>query len=166
MLCIVGHGPSILTGRGALIDQHEVVRLKHGLTPDLPREHFGTRTDYICGTSGIYRQPDVKFWHFPEAKHSQGKWIKYYAQFKPKIWKPSHGLSAVFCAIDHLNPKQIAVIGFDRILYQDDMTSSKWNLPGHPPHPWPHCQRAEHECLFSLGIEIIDLSKEPNGDLP
>lgn len=144
----------------------EVVRLKDGLTPSQPREHFGTRTDYICGRSGIYRKSNVPFWYFDEEKNAPGKWLKYFAQFKPKLWKPSHGLSAVFCAVDRLNPKQIALIGFDRVLYPEDDRSYKWNSAKKPPHPWAHDQRAEHECLFSLGIEIIDLAKVTHVEVP
>jgi hypothetical protein len=161
-LLIVGHGPSALCGRGSVIDQYRVVRLKKGLTPDMPREHFGTRTDVICGRSNIYRQEGVEFWTFPD----DSPWIEYYRQFDPKIWKPSHGLSAVMCAIDRVQPKAITLIGFDRILYQDDVRSKKWNTAGRPsPHAWPHDQRAEYECLFSLGVEIIDLARA-NGEVP
>jgi hypothetical protein len=161
-LVIVGHGPSVLCGKGALIDQHRVVRLKQGLTRDMPREHFGTRTDVICGRSHLYRQAGVEFWTFPDGS----PWVRYYAQFRPKMWKPSHGLCAVMCAVDRVRPKSIRVIGFDRILYQDDMQSKKWNTAGTPPpHAWPHDQRAEYECLFSLGVEIIDLARA-NGEVP
>lgn len=155
MLTIIGHGPSILCGLGPLIDTHTVVRLKDGKTQKQPAEHFGTRTDYLCGRSYIYRQDGVPFWHMAD----DSPWIDYFAQFKPKLWKPSHGLSAVFCAIDHLDPSEIGVIGFDRILYPNDDSSHKWDTPGKPPHPWPHCQRAEYECLYSLGVDIIDLAK-------
>lgn len=136
-----------------------VVRVKHGLKDPrrhTPPQHFGTRTDYLVGRSPLWRQDGIPLWYLPD----DSPWIKYFAKFKPKIWKPSHGLSAVFCAKDHLDPKQIALIGFDRILYQDDDHSHKWYTPpGKPAHPWFHDQRAERECLDSLGIEIIDLAK-------
>jgi hypothetical protein len=133
-----------------------VVRLKEGLTPRMKPEHFGTRTDYICGRSGVYAQKGVPLWHF----NDDPKWLAYFAKFKPKIWKPSHGLSAVFCAIDRLAITEVALIGFDRILYPDDKRSKKWSSPPTGEHPWPHCQRAEHECLLSLGLSIHDLAKD------
>lgn len=157
MLVIIGHGPSINCTLGHLIDRNEVIRLKHGLTRDMPREHFGTRTDYICGRSNLFRPEKAgpTFWHFKD----ESPWVKYYAQFKPKMWKPSHGLCAVFCAIDYLQPKEIALIGCDRMLYADDDRSKKWNSPPTKAHPWPHDQRAERECLFSLGITIVDFAR-------
>lgn len=157
MLVIVGHGPSVMCSLGHLLDRHEVVRVKHGLTRDMPREHFGTRTDYICGRSNLFRpeKGGPTFWHFKD----DSPWVAYYAQFKPKMWKPSHGLCAVFCAIDALKPKEIALIGCDRMLYAEDDRSKKWNSPPTKPHPWPHDQRAERECLFSLGITIVDFAR-------
>lgn len=163
MLVIVGHGPSILSGRGALIDTMTVIRLKEGLKPGYDPEHWGTRTDYLCARSLTYKdeKSKVPFWHFDEDKNKPGKWLKYFATFKPKLWKPSIGLSAVFMAIDRLAPKEIALIGFDRVLNPDDDRSHKWhNSAGKPPHGWAHCQRAERECLYSLGINVIDLSKD------
>lgn len=155
MLLIVGHGPSLNLRLGPVIDQHTVVRLKTGLPKGAPSALFGTRTDFICGRSNIYRQDGVPFWHFPD----DSPWVTYFAKFKPKLWKPSHGLSAVFCAVDR-GYKEVALIGFDRVLNPDDDRSHKWNTPDKPPHPWPHCQRAERECLHSLGIRIVDLAKE------
>lgn len=161
MLLIVGHGPSVLCGLGGLIDQQTVVRLKHGKTKQQPSEHFGTRTDYICGRSCFYEQKGVPFWHLPDSS----PWHDYYKKFNPKYWKPSHGLSAVFCAVDHMKPDRLALIGFDRVLYPHDDRSGKWNVLDKPPHPWSHDQRAERECLYSLGIDIIDFSKVNIGEV-
>jgi hypothetical protein len=161
MIVIVGHGPSILSGMGSVIDSHTVVRLKDGLIPKRhDPKHWGTRTDYLAARSGIYRKEGIPYWHFHDESAQGQKWLKYFATFKPKIWKPSIGLTAVFMAIDHLDAKEIALIGFDRILKQDDMHSAKWDRPGKPKHAWGHCQRAERECLDSLGITIIDLVKD------
>jgi len=162
MLVIVGHGPSILSGRGSVIDSRMVVRLKAGLTKGQEPQHFGTRTDYICARSPMYRQEGIPFWHFQEDKPEEPecRWLQYYRQFKPKYWKPSAGLCAVFMAKDLLDPKEIGVIGFDRVLYQDDNISYKWNHPKPQPFPWFHDQRAEYECIHSLGIQIIDLARE------
>lgn len=156
MLIIVGHGPSILCGLGSFIDQNTVVRLKHGKVKAQPAEHFGTRTDYLCGRSHVYAQDGVPFWQYSD----DSKWGEYYRGFNPKYFKPSHGLCAVFCAIDHLSPEEIGVIGFDRILNPGDITTDKWNKLDKPAYPWTHDQRAENECLHSLGVRIIDLAKE------
>jgi len=154
MLCIVGHGPSVLTGRGALIDGMTVVRLKDGLRKDQPIEHFGTRTDYVCARSQIY-SPD---WWFNDPP----KWVDYYRQYSSK--KPSTGLCAVFCAIDKLDVKELALIGFDRMLNPGDEKSGKWH-DHERRHFWGHDQPAENQCLHSLGLRIIDLSKESDGNL-
>jgi hypothetical protein len=160
MIVIVGHGPSILSGLGSVIDTMTVIRLKDGLKKDYDPQHWGTRTDYLCARSGIYRKEGIPYWHFQDGSPRGQYWLKYFATFKPKIWKPSIGLTAVFEAIDRLDAKEIALIGFDRILNQDDMRSAKWNRPHKPKHAWGHCQRAERQCLDSLGIRIIDLVKE------
>lgn len=161
MLCIVGHGPSVLCGQGSVIDTCEVVRLKQGLIKSQEAQHFGTRTDYLCARSAVYRQEGLPFWHFNEDKpeDKSSKWLQYYAKFKPKYWKPSIGLCAVFKAKDLLDPKEIAVIGFDRVMYPEDGISYKWNHVKPAPFPWFHDQRAEHECIHSLGIKIIDLAR-------
>ncbi len=145
-----------------MIDSCEVVRLKAGLTPKHDPKHFGTRTDHLCARSGIYQQPGVDFWHFKEDQPEEEscRWLRYYARYKPKYWKPSIGLCAVFMAKDLLNPKEIAVIGFDRVMYPEDGISYKWNHVKPAPFPWFHDQRAEHECIHSLGIRIIDLARE------
>jgi hypothetical protein len=145
-----------------VIDTCEVIRLKAGLTKHHPPEHFGTRTDHLCARSGVYRQEGLDFWHFQEDKPEdpQCRWLRYYARFKPKYWKPSIGLCAVFMAKDRLDPKEIAVIGFDRVLYPEDGISYKWNHTKNNPFPWFHDQRSERECIHSLGIRIIDLARE------
>lgn len=162
MVVIVGHGPSILSGLGHVIDSMTVIRLKDGLkNPKLQQAvHWGTRTDYLCARSGVYRKEGIPYWHFHDDSGRGPYWLEYFAQFKPKIWKPSIGLTAVFMAIDRLDVKEIALIGFDRILNQEDMRSAKWDRPDKPKHAWGHCQRAERQCLDSLGIRIIDLVKE------
>lgn len=144
-----------------MIDSCEVVRLKQGLTKQQDGKHFGTRTDYLCARSVVFRQEGIPFWHFQEDKplEPQCRWLQYYGKFKPKYWKPSVGLCAVFMAKDLLDPKEIYVIGFDRVLYADDDISYKWNHVKGNPFPWFHDQRSERECIHSLGINIIDLAK-------
>jgi hypothetical protein len=152
---IVGHGPSVLSGLGAVIDQSTVVRLKNGLAvrPKPDPLHWGTRTDYLCGRSLIYKAKEP-FWHFNDPR----KWLDYYQSFKPKHKKPSTGLCAVFCALDRLSPDEIYLIGYDRLLNPDDMKSRKWNeTPSRSLYG--HDQRAEHEALMSLPVRIIDLVK-------
>ena len=139
MIVIVGHGPSVLSGLGAVIDSHTVVRLKKA--PTKPAEHYGKRTDYLCARSLIFDTGQVPFWLFPD----DSRWIEYFARFHPRRRKPSTGLCAVFSAIDRLDAKEIALIGFDAILNQLDLAG--------------HDTRAEHECLHSLGVKIIDLEK-------
>lgn len=150
MIVIVGHGPSVLSGLGSVIDSHTVVRLKQGLTKQHPPQHFGTRTDFLCARSLVFDRGEFPFWHFADDK----RWLAYFASFEPKRKKPSTGLCAVFCAIDKLDPKEIAFIGFDSLL-NPDMTPTKWDCNG----PWAHDMHAENACLNSLGIEVIDLGK-------
>lgn len=154
MLVIVGHGPSVLSGLGAVIDTHTVVRLKDGLRvkPKPDPFHFGTRTDFICGHSVVYRQSEP-FWHFNDPKG----WLDYYASFTPRHPKPSTGLCAVFLAIDR-GYTDIAVIGFDRVMNPHDSKSRKWYDPP-SSSLYGHDQRAEHEALMSLPIRVIDLVK-------
>jgi hypothetical protein len=161
MLCIVGHGPSLLLRLGAVIDTCTVVRLKFGLPKDADPEVWGTRTDYLCARSHLH-QSSGPFWIFNDPP----KWIAYYRKFSRK--KPSTGLCAVFCAIDHLNPPEIAVIGYDRLLNPADQKSGKWNKPVIPGAfgTGSHDQRAEHACLMSLPVRIIDLAKEHSGKAP
>ena len=156
MIVIVGHGPSVNACLGHLIDRHTVVRLKQGLTKHQPREHFGTRTDYTCGRSELYRPKHGAFWLYQD----DCAFGRFFSTFKPRPWKPSHGLSAIFCAIELLKAREIALIGFDRVLYPHDGCSQKWSDAPGPPRRWAHDQRAEHECLHSLGVTFIDFARE------
>lgn len=164
MLLIVGHGPSILSGLGPVIDQHTVVRLKSGKTGDA--KDWGTRTDYLCARSASFAQPGIPFWHFPEGEWARW-WLDYFNSFepripfKPRLPKPSTGLCAVFCAMEFMKPKEIALIGFDRMLNPDRETF-KWNST--QSTCWPHDSHAERKALLGLGIPIIDLVN--NGPIP
>lgn len=150
MIVIVGHGPSVLSGLGSVIDSHTVVRLKNGLTKQQPKEHFGTRTDYLCARSLVFDLGEYPFWHLRDDSH----WHTHFKRFAPKRKKPSTGLCAVFCAIDQLNPKEIGFIGCDSLL-NPDITPTKWDSSG----PWAHDMHAENACLHSLGIEVIDFGE-------
>jgi hypothetical protein len=157
MLVIVGHGPSVLSGLGSVIDSHTVVRLKEGLRvkPKPDPRHFGTRTDYLCGRSKIYEVGKTPFWHFNDPP----EWMRYYASFNPRHPKPTSGLCAVFCAIDKVAPDEIGLIGFDRLLDPSDMKSRKWHEQ-RSRSMYGHDQRAEHEALMNLPLRIIDLARK------
>ena len=162
VIVIVGHGPSILSGLGSVIDTCTVIRLKKGLRKD--PLHWGTRTDYLCGTHP-FGQPGIPYWHFPpKAAHGswQNKWHAYFASFKPgvsfKPWhpKPSTGLAAVFCAMEFLKPEALSFVGCDRLM-EPSKYSGKWNESG--PTCQPHDWQAEHRALRGLGIDIINLAE-------
>ncbi len=167
MLVIVGHGPSILCGLGSVIDSNTVIRLKQGLgtKPPSPAVHFGTRTDYLCARSLIYRHEHdpTPFWHFSDESPEGQYWNRYYKEFSPRIKiKPSTGLCAVFCAIDRLKPNTIGMIGFDRIFNPDDHTTHKWYKKGKDAQwfGWGHDAHAEQRCLMSLDVHIINLAEQ------
>jgi hypothetical protein len=133
---IVGHGPSVLSGLGAVIDAHTVVRLKRGLLETHDRSHWGSRTDYLCARSPGFDHGRFPFWL------ARGEYPCYRG-------KPTTGLCAVLECIERLQPDSIALIGFDRLLYPDTPD---------PPHTWlAHDKHAEHACLHSLGVRITDL---------
>lgn len=145
-----------------MIDSCTVVRLKKGLPRKADPHHWGTRTDYICGTHPV-SPGAVPYWHFPaKAEHGawQNKWHEYFRSFKPgvpfKPWqpKPSTGLCAVFCAMEFLKPSELAFIGCDRLM-KPQKYSGKWDEAG--PTCQPHDWQAEHEALYGLGIKVIDL---------
>ena len=173
MLVIVGHGPGVLRASGEWIDTQTVVRLKHA--PMSP-SNFGTRTDYLCATSQDWRARFKKrfdisptLWLFDHNRHYQrsdrlGKeishgvfladtprWIKYFAEFKPKNPKPSTGLCAVFCAVEQ-GFNDIALVGFDSFT-TDDRRTGKWFDPT-PSTLWYHDQRAERQALEGLGVSF------------
>jgi hypothetical protein len=75
--------------------------------------------------------------------HEKGWEKHYYAQFKPKMYKPSIGTLAVFMAYERWNPKKIGLIGMD------------WVLDGNPD--WFHDAKAELEAISALPVEIVDL---------
>lgn len=161
VICIVGHGPSILAGCGSVIDSCTVIRVKRGYIGE--RKDWGHRTDYLCGrgardTEGL---PEVPFWHFAEYFPWSKRWVDYFESFGPRypaslgdiVPKPSHGLCAAFAAMEYLKPQELAFIGCDRILRPDE-TTWKWNSG---PTCFPHDWHAENRALHGLGIKIIDL---------
>lgn len=163
---IVGHGPSILSGRGVVIDESVVVRLKEGLTQQQRKTqaiHWGTRTDYLCARSPVFEQKGIGFLLFADHGEMTDRWMRYFHSFepriamKPRIPKPSSGMCAVFCVAEYLKPGVIALIGFDRMLNPNDTTSGKWHAPR--ASCWPHDSAAEHRALYGLGIPITNLAQ-------
>lgn len=140
-MLIVGHGPSVISGLGAVIDSHTVVRLHRGLRDEQDRKHWGTRTDYLCARSPRYDHGQFPFWLY------DGTWDEYFAQFSKM--KPTTGLCAVFTAIDRMHPEEISLLGLDRVMHP--------YVPDDAP-PWLcHDMFGEHECLKSLPVRFIDL---------
>lgn len=131
-----------------MIDTCTVIRLKHGRTGR--PEHWGTRTDYICGRMLWYQKPAAVFWHFNGER--EARWLEYYRRFSDK--KPSHGLCATFCAMDEMKPDELAFIGCDSML-NPDTPFRKWNVDREWPNP--HDWKAENDALKGLGIKITDL---------
>jgi hypothetical protein len=149
-----------------------VVRLKHAEIPNAL--DWGTRTDYVCASSPSFWTdkrrpgfPECEYWwladvgKYPDkwganlGRRASNDWLDYFKSFNPAYEKPSTGLKAVFCAVEFLNPPEIQLIGFDRVLHPD-VLSSKWF---HPPgrYWYAHDAGAEHRCLMSLGVKITEI---------
>lgn len=61
--------------------------------------------------------------------------------------KPTTGLCAVLEAIERLQPAEIRVIGFDRLMHPEFED---------PPHTWlAHDKWAEHAMLRDLGVREL-----------
>lgn len=117
------------------------MRLKRGLLKTHDQNHWGTRTDYLCARSSRYDHGRAPFWLLKD------RYDEYVCAGK----KPTTGLCAVLETMARLAPTEIALIGFDRLLHPDDPD---------PPHTWlAHDKWAEHECLMSLPVRIIDLGQ-------
>jgi hypothetical protein len=127
---IIGHGPSIHSGLGAVIDTMTVVRLKRGLLDSHDRRHWGSRTDYLCACSNRFDNRMFPFWL---VRNEEGK-------------KETTGLLAVREA--HARGyRSIWVIGFDKLL-------RPWEPD--PPNTWlAHDKFAEHEALMALGVKEL-----------
>ena len=137
MIVIVGHGPSIHSGLGSVIDSHTVVRLKDGRKPHYDSKHWGTRTDYLCARLPRYDRGRFPFWHL------RASYDLYQA---PEGKKPTTGLCAVLEAIER-GFTDIAVIGFDRLMRPDDPD---------PLHTWlAHDKWAEHALIKKLGVKDL-----------
>jgi len=160
MLVIVGHGPSVQRAKlGDWIDQQTVVRLKNAPMPD---PSFGKRTDYICSRKEVWvseKKPGVEYWMFQHGKDSPGRrfcdhkrWVEWYARYSSA--KPSHGLCAVMCAVEFLDPEEIGVIGFDSIMHpeQKEQANHTRGLG-----KWFHDQDAEARAIHELGPRIVNL---------
>lgn len=159
MLVIVGHGPSIVgKGLGKWLDEQTVVRMK---TVKLPNsEDWGTRTDYLCGTSTSSNVLDCEFWLLskkpfrnikPNLKALDPSWFDYFASFKPKA-KPSTGMRAIFAAIQFLDPKEIGLVGFDR-MKEPDGNSGRWWDPVR--NFYLHDAHTERKVVESLDVDLV-----------
>lgn len=106
-----------------------VVRLKRGLLETHDRKHWGSRTDVLCACSLRFNHGQHPFWLLSN----------------PHKW--TTGLCAVLEAKRRLNPKEIFVIGFDRLMHPERED---------PPHTWlGHDKWAEHEILKQLGVREL-----------
>ena len=153
---VVGHGPSALSGLGAIVDSLTVVRCKGEPGPDLAA-HMGSRTDYmVLRRERAYAGPGVR-WELP---HIPPEWADYWAACKPRanVLKVSHGLGAALLTVSKLAPERIYLYGCDRLLgnletgkYFDTKPDAwKETLTC---HDWP----AEQRAIQGLGIPVIDL---------
>jgi hypothetical protein len=133
---VVGHGPSIYSGLGSVIDSHIVVRLKRGLTEYHDPHHWGSRTDYLCARSPRFDHGRYPFWLLKETYANQNT-----------LRKPTTGLCAVLEVLERFPQAQVFVIGFDRLMHPE--------VPD-PPHTWlAHDKWAEHELMMKLGVKEI-----------
>ena len=113
-----------------MIDQFTVVRLKRGLVETYDRKDWGSRTDYLCACSSRFDWGHHPFWLAENPK------------------KYTTGLCAVLEARRRLNPKELFVIGFDRLMHPEREDG---------PHPWlAHDKWAEHEVLKNLGVRELE----------
>ena len=132
---VIGHGPSIYSGLGAVIDSMVVVRLKRGLASH-DFTHWGSRTDYLCARSARYDHGAVPFWLLKDR----------YSQY-PSLSKPTTGLCAVLEVFERLKPEAVSVIGFDRLMHPERPD---------PPDTWlAHDKYAEHDLLMQLGVKEL-----------
>ena len=154
MIVVVGHGPSILSGLGAVIDSHTVVRLKRGLNNPFCKkrpQHWGTRTDYIFARSPLWMVEGEKTPYLLYGDEYEDE----YLDLNPSYPKPSTGVSAVLCVAKRLRPERIGLIGFDRVF---DHTGRTCRFDRDENHmTLPHDAVAESKLVFSLGIPIVDL---------
>jgi hypothetical protein len=116
-----------------VIDSMTVVRLKRGLLETSNRDHWGSRTDYLCACSPHFDNGRFPFW-LARRRDVGTK-------------KATTGLCAVLEAIERLSPASVSVIGFDRLMRPENPD---------PPHTWlAHDKWAEHEILKQLGVKEL-----------
>jgi hypothetical protein len=128
---VVGHGPSIYTGRGSVIDTMTVVRLREGLYKECDPIHWGSRTDYLCARSAEFDHGRFPFWLIQS----------------PPTQKLSTGTAAVLTAQYRLTPREIWVIGFDRVMHPE--------VPD-PPYTWlAHNKWVERDLMTLLGVKEL-----------
>ena len=123
---IVGHGPSIYSGLGSVIDSMTVVRLKRGLVEGYDPAHWGSRTDYLCARSPRVDHGKYPFWLYEGPKHSTG-------------------YCAALETMKRLQPQEIYLIGFDRLL-RPESSEGDWLA---------HSKWIEHELLKALPVKEL-----------
>lgn len=76
-MIIVGHGKSMLEHNwGSLIDSHDIVIRQKRCSETLKDpDHFGTKTDYVCGSLTIAAflpgdVPGCEYWAFVDSRHA------------------------------------------------------------------------------------------------
>jgi len=150
LIVIVGHGPSIF-GCGAVIDSGEVIRCKRALPSACSVNDFGTRTDYVVARTREYVPRGAVWWKYPDQGWEH--WNAYFRGFSDAR-KYSHGLAAVFMAVDHLAPLALHLAGCDRLLGRPH-TPKAWEsrIQAHPEHDW----EGEAKALQGLGIKILEV---------
>lgn len=176
MLVIVGHGPGVIKGLGAWLDQQTVVRLKWAERPDA--HNWGSRTDFVCGSNPSFwaqrREPlkGAEFWWLgeqskypkgweetPGMRRASNDWFDYWAKFRrpdsDRNPKMSTGLRAIFCAVEFLQPAEIGLLGFDRVLHPEVPTSKWWHEPG--KYQYAHDAYAEREAIMALGVKFTEV---------
>jgi hypothetical protein len=163
VITIVGHGPSINgAGLGPWIDQQTVVRLKTAPRP-VPAD-WGTRTDFTCARHpDFFKKAVGELWLFPAHDGLDGRrarvadverWIDHFYRFAPRrdhkgrTVKPSTGCCAIYCAIEFLDAREIALVGFDNWF---GPPAGKWNCPHDPMY---HHYAAERASVEDLGVKL------------
>jgi len=121
---------------GAVIDSFDaVIRLKRG-NPAADSRNWGSRTDILCARSPRFDKGRYPFWLL------DGKFYDH------KPFKPTTGICAVVEAKRRLNPKEIFLIGFDRLMHPEIED---------PPCTWlAHDKWYEHAMLVAMGVKELE----------
>jgi len=183
MICIVGHGPSLLGARkGAQIDSHKVVRLKQGWKQCVENpQDYGTRSDYLmtstetlgCFVNGGLHDFKGDYWAYPKYGWFDEEIICKIEKLLGVLWIPlnyinranwefkktaSHpnvslGMAAILYAVA-LKPEKIALAGFDTLLDPELEFSRNPDIPRTGVGDYPnHDWKAENVLLKQLQLK-------------